>query len=289
MTFLSGHFKLDLRQAIKLVVYTLLLVNYALYIADDLRVASYTMRNGGTFLQWTASFATTIDETAWFSLLVLFELETYVLTDELQSRPAVRWLFHGIRLVCYASLIHTLYAFGTVYYDLLQITAIANVTDLCQFADQGISFVRNLAYTDVSSANCGSLSSDNQFHFTEPGLVVTDSSGLALEQNLARVDIIEAIVWMLILFTIEVMVRLQDRAITRGTLTTSIKVCKFALYGLLWSIAAYWAILGHYYFAWDEAVWIVGFFAIEMNVAEWKKEIEAGESTTSEGPLKLSA
>ena len=68
MTFLSGHFKLDLRQAIKLVVYTLLLVNYVLYIADDLRVATYTMRNGGTFLHWTASFATSIDETAWFAL-----------------------------------------------------------------------------------------------------------------------------------------------------------------------------------------------------------------------------
>ena len=281
MTFLSRYLKLDLRQTIKLVVYTLLLVNYVLYIADDLRVASYTMRNGGTFLQWTGSFATTIDETAWFALLVLFELETYALTDELQSRPAVRWLFHGIRLVCYVSLMHTLYAFGTFYYDLLQVTTIANATDLCQLADQDISFVRNLAYTDVSSANCGSLSSDKQFHFTEPGLVVTDSSGLALEQNLARVDLIEAIVWMLILFTIEVMVWLQDRAITRGKLIACIKAGKFALYGFLWCVAVYWALLGHYYFAWDEAVWIVGFFAIEMNVAEWKKDIEknAGAST----------
>ena len=281
MTFLSRYLKLDLRQTIKLVVYTLLLVNYVLYIADDLRVASYTMRNGGTFLQWTGSFATTIDETAWFALLVLFELETYALTDELQSRPAVRWLFHGIRLVCYVSLMHTLYAFGTFYYDLLQVTTIANATDLCQLADQDISFVRNLAYTDVSSANCGSLSSDEQFYFTEPGLVVTDSSGLALEQNLARVDIIEAIVWMLILFTIEVMVWLQDRAITRGPLIACIKASKFALYGFLWLAAVYWALLGHYYFAWDEAVWIVGFFAIEMNVAEWKKDIEknAGAST----------
>jgi hypothetical protein len=286
MTFHSGHFKLDLRQTIKLVVYTLLLVNYVLYIADDLRVASYTMRDGGTFLQWTASFATTIDETAWFALLVLFELETYVLTDELQSRPVVSWLFHGIRLVCYASLMHTLYAFGTFYYDLLQITAIANATDLCQLADQDISFVRNLAYTDVSSTNCGSLSSDQQFHFTEPGLVVTDSSGLALEKNLARVDIIEATVWMLILFTIEVMVWLQDRAITRGTLVTCIKACKFALYGFLWWTAAYWAYLGHYYFAWDEAVWIVGFFAIEMNVAKWKNDIEKSADASTEPSLE---
>ena len=43
---------------------------------------------------------------------------------------------------------------------------------------------------------------------------------------------------------------------------------------MLWSMAAYWTYLGHYYFAWDEAVWIIGFISIEMNVSQWKDEIE---------------
>lgn len=277
MTLQAGRIKLDLRQTIKLLVYTLLLANFVLYIRDDLSIASYTMRNGGSFLEWTAAFATTIDESAWFILLLLFELETYVLSDEIQQRVGVRALVHGVRLLCYVSLLHSIYAFGLIYYDITLVTVIPGTTDLCQFADSGMSFVRNLAYTDLSSANCGSLSTDTRFYFTDPGLVVTDSSGLALETQLALADIVEVVVWMLILGTIEAMVWLQDRAITRGTLVSAIKVCKFVLYGSLWIIAAYWLCLGHWYFAWDEALWIVGFFAIEMNVSDWKKEIEGRE------------
>ena len=283
MTLQAGRIKLDPRQTIKLLVYTLLLVNFVLYIADDLSIASYTMRDGGSLLDWTASFATTIDESAWFILLLLFELETYVLSDEIQQRVGVRALVHGTRLLCYLSLLHSIYAFGLIYYEISQVTVILGVTDLCQFADNGMSFVRNLAYTDLSSANCGSLSTDTQFYFTDPELVVTDSSGLALETQLALADIVEVVVWMLILVTIEAMVWLQDRAITRGTIVSVIKVSKFALYGSLWIIATFWLYLGHWYFAWDEALWIVGFFAIEMNVSDWKKEIE--EDLSRDSPL----
>jgi hypothetical protein len=28
-------------------------------------------------------------------------------------------------------------------------------------------------------------------------------------------------------------------------------------------------------FAWDESMWIAGFFAIEMNLSEWRKEIRS--------------
>jgi hypothetical protein len=74
------------------------------------------------------------------------------------------------------------------------------------------------------------------------------------------------------------MVRLQDRGITRGPLVSVIKGSKLVLYTGLWAMAAWWASLGHLYYAWDEALWIVGFFAIESNMKEWKDEIEAGET-----------
>ena len=125
------------------------------------------------------------------------------------------------------------------------------------------------------------MSTENQFYYTEPGLVVSDSSGLALETRLALVDWLEVIFWMFILFSIEAMVWLQDRGTTRGTMVGAIKIGKLILYSSLWAIAAYWVTLGHYYFAWDEALWIIGFFAIEMNVDDWKKEIENTEETAT--------
>jgi hypothetical protein len=46
---------------------------------------------------------------------------------------------------------------------------------------------------------------------------------------------------------------------------------------LLWAAAGYWIYRGHYMFAWDEFVWIAGFVAIEMNIVEWRNEINDAE------------
>ncbi len=279
MTQAAATFKWDTRQVIKVTVYALLLVNFGLYILEDIEVASHEMRNGGSLLEWMQAFATTIDESAWFVLLLLFELETYVLSDEVQERPLVMGLVHGVRLVCYLVLAHSVYAFGVIYWDMINAEAVQGASQLCQLLDQDLSFVRNIEYTSITADNCGTLSSAGQFFYTEPGLVVTDAEGLALEQRLAMVDWLEVVVWLLILATIEIMVRLQDRGITRGRLVTFIKGSKLVLYAGLWSMAAWWVSLGHYYYAWDEALWIVGFFAIEANMSEWQHEIEAGAAS----------
>ena len=46
----------DLRQLIKLVVYSLLLVNFGLYLAEDFSIAAHTLRNGGTLLDYTGAY-----------------------------------------------------------------------------------------------------------------------------------------------------------------------------------------------------------------------------------------
>jgi hypothetical protein len=45
-------------------------------------------------------------------------------------------------------------------------------------------------------------------------------------------------------------------------------------HGALWAFAAWWLSLGHIHYAWDEALWILGFVTIEANMGEWKNEIE---------------
>lgn len=274
--------RLDPLQILKITVYSLLLINFYFYIIDDIEAASHTLRNGGSILQWTRSFATTIDLSAWFALLFLFELETYVLSDDIQDRPIVRRMVHGVRLVCYLSLMHSVYAFSIIYFDLSQAVIAPSVTDLCKLAGDEVSFVRNLKYTDLSAANCSTLSGDSQFYFVESTVVITDTSGLALEKKMALVDLLEVLAWLLILMTIEIVINLQDKSITKGTLIRSMKISKLVLYSSLWGMAAYWLAHEHYRFAWDEALWIVGFFAIEANVSKWKKEIEQGDESSSQ-------
>ena len=260
---------------IKLVVYSLLLFNFVFYVRDDWIIAGHTLHSGSTFLQWTSAYNTTIDESAWLLLLLLFEMETHLLAGRDLSR-AHEIISLTIRLCCYVVLAHTPYAYAMTVYDLSQAPIIEGVTDLCQLADQNLSYAYNLVYTKITDGNCSELSTASQFFFNDPPdhLIVQDEMALALERRSALVDLVESITWLLILLSIEVVVWLQDKDITGGLLIKSANMAKVLLYSLLWFAIGYWIYLGHYMFAWDEFVWIVGFVAIEMNVVERRKDVK---------------
>ena len=274
-----GQYSLDVRQTIKWSVYALVIINFGFYIRNDWVIAGHTLYAGSSLLEVSRAFATTIDESAWIILLLLFELETYLLSDEPLSR-AKTLLMQGVRVVCYISLAHTLYAYGVYLTEIYASVPVEGVTNLCQLIEKDLSYAFNLAYSDINSSNCASLSSANQFFYVDPPtfFIVEDAAGLAIEKELAWIDMFEAIIWLLILLSIEVAVWLQDRNIGQGIVFKGLGIAKLCLYSLLWAAAGYWIYRGHYMFAWDEFVWIAGFVAIEMNIVEWRDEINDAEA-----------
>ena len=273
-----GQQSFEIRQTIKWLVYTLVIINFGFYIRNDLVIAGHTLYSGSSLLEISRAFATTIDESAWIILLLLFELETYLLSDDPLSRTKTL-LMQGIRLVCYVSLAHTLYAYGVYLAEIYAALPVEGVTNLCQLIGKDLSYASNLVYSEINSSNCASLSSANQFFYVDPPtfFIVEDAAGLAIEKQLAWIDIFEAIIWLLILLSIEVAVWLQDRNIGQGLIFKTLSITKWCLYSLLWAAAGYWIYRGHYMFAWDEFVWIAGFVAIEMNIVEWRNEINDAE------------
>ena len=268
------------RQWLKVVVYSLLLVNFVQYVVNDITVMRHAVHDGWRWIDWTSAFATTMDESAWFVLLLLFELETYLLSDEAFTHARVR-LMQAVRIVCYLFLAHTVYAFSDVtwklYADFEQVDA-----PLCGLVDQELSFARNLNYTELDQENCTSLASGSTFYLFEQRQLVTDPRGFQIERELAWADLVEVLVWLIIVLLLELMVRLQDRGIAEGRVLRSARSGAFILYGVLWSIAAYWAYRGHWIFTWDEALWILGFAAIGMNLDEWRDELRTARESNSE-------
>lgn len=270
---------LDVKQRLKLVVYALLLVNFVHYIGNDIEQAQHTFHSGWRWYDWTSNFATTLDELGWFTLLFLLELETYVLSDDAFTRSRVIAM-NLIRLICYVVIGHAVFAFGEYLVDLAD--AIHHVdTTLCAFAGDGLSFTRNLTYWELDASNCTSLSAGNEFYVFSQGQVISDAAGMTVELELAWADLVEVVVWLFILFFIELRIRLQDRGISSSRLLSFATTTKGALYGVLWCLAGYWAYRGHWIFAWDEALWILGFMAIGMNLSDWQKEI--AQATTGTG------
>jgi hypothetical protein len=262
--------RLDKGQLIKWTVYSLLLVNWGYYFVEEMYISSHVLRQGGTFLQWTEEFATTIDEFAWFGLLFMFELETYVL-DESMEKKSVRWSVHGLRLVCYLFLAHTVYARINSMVDVFALEPSPEIASLCQLADQDISFGENYRYEIVTGDNCKVLSGDSVFYMVEPS-VVTDSEGLALEKKHVYIDFQDAVMWLLVVWAIELAVWLQNRNITGGPLMVVSHAAR-AGYVILFAHAVFWAWAGHWVWSWDQFLWIAGFWAIEHNVSEWREEI----------------
>jgi len=263
--------RIDKGQIIKWSVYALLLLNFFYYFFEEMYIASHALADGGSLQQWAEQFATTIDELGWFGLLAAFELETYALSDETLEKKKVAWSLHGARLFCYLLLAHTVFARVTTVMGFEQVTQATEVTSLCELADQGIDFGENYLYTPVTRENCATLSDDSVFYFVEP-TVVADSEAHALEERLVWVDLNDAVMWILVVWAIELTVWLQNRNISGGRLMVVSHAAK-VFYVFLWAHAAWWAYHGHWVWAWDQALWIAGFWAIENNLSEWRDEI----------------
>ena len=276
-----------LQQGVKWVVYTLLLVNFGFYIVDDIVWAGHTLHSGSTLLDWTTAFSTSIDELAWFILLGMFELETHVLGDRSWTRRVAR-LVHGLRLVCYLMLAHTIYAYAARVIDVQQAQPVEGATELCELAGSDLSFTYNLQYTEITGDTCHRLSTASDFYRLGADPVVTDRAGLILERRLAWADLYEGLAWLLSILAIELVVRIQERGITGGALMSVANWGKNLLYLSILGVGVYWASLSHWLYLWDEILWIGGFMVIGMNLSEWRREI-AGDRAAADFPQHAGA
>jgi hypothetical protein len=262
----------DRGQFIKWAVYALLVVNFGYYLVEEIYIASYTLQEGDGLYDWAGAFATTFDEFAWLSLLFLFELETYQLSDQSLERRSLRWTLHGFRALCYLLLAHTVVQWMTAVMEINDISQATEVASLCQLADGETSFGKNYRYQLIDASNCRVLSGDDRFYFLEPG-VITDRAGYTLEKKLVWVDLNDACMWLVVVLLIELSVRLQDRGVS-GRLLDGIGYTTYLLYGVLFAHAIFWFWMGHWVYAWDQALWIGGFWLIGRNLSEWRDEIK---------------
>ncbi len=256
-------------QVLKWTVYSLLLINLVYYAVQEAGWAVHTLRQGGSFLDWTEAFETTIDEIAWFGLLFMFELETYLLDDDaFERRPWLGWSIHGARLVCYLFLAHTVLARVSALDTAWTAPHRADITSPCALADGEHSWGANYHYTALTPDNCDGFTQDERLYMLEP-TVVTDSAGWLREKQHTVIDLVDAITWLLVIWAIELAIWLQNRNITGGPLMVASHAAKF-FYFILFMDAAWWVYTGHWVWAWDQFLWICGFWAIESNLSEWR-------------------
>lgn len=260
-------------QLFKYAVYALLAFNISVFWSEEVLAATVQFPNGVNLSNLIDAYAATIDTAAWVVLLLMFELETYVLEDEHYS-PTVTWSLHGIRALCYLFIMYAFYGYIVNLTFLLQAAQLSGVSDLCTLVSDGWSYAIDLdEYTQITASNCTTFSDAGAFQRFDGMLAVVDASGFNAIRNLAWIDVINAAVWLLVVIVLETDVWLQERNRLEGAAARISKVFKLVLYGSLLFTATFWGIKGDFVDFWDAFLWLVAFVFIELNVFEWRQEV----------------
>jgi hypothetical protein len=256
----------------KYIVYVFLAMNVYWFFAEEFLAAGLQFPDGVGLQDLITAYAATIDTAAWVVLLLMFELETYVLDDRHFTRTVTLTL-HGLRAICYAFIIYAFYGYITNLVSAQAVTPLAGVSNLCSIvADQWSYSVDLDEYTVITAENCHSFSSANSFLRFDDLRAVVDAPGLAAIIGLAWIDVVNAAVWLLVVLILEVDVRLQEHNRYEGWALRISGATKIVLYTTLLYAAVYWGIKGDFVDFWDAFLWLVAFVFIELNVFEWRQE-----------------
>ena len=214
-------------------------------------------------------FTQTIDTAAWVILLILFELETYVISDE-KLKGGWQWVFKIIRGFCYVVIVSSFMGYVTNHLWLQDFEK-TNVKELCELT--GKSWMKELdEFETIKKEDCKTLAKGKEFFIHNKKEVYTDNKMLRDAKWLSLVDVINSLSWILVVIMLEIDVFLQLRKRFVGRNVVVSKYIKNILYFILFSAAVYWGIYGDFLEFWDAFLWIVAFVFIEMNMLNWKQD-----------------
>ena len=253
-------------------VYAFLTLNVYLFFDEELAAAALQFPNGVAGTDIIEAYSATIDTLAWVILLLMFELETYVLDDEQFTRKTT-WTLHGLRAICYAFIVYAFYGYLQNLAFVVDTVSLAGIADVCALLPGEWSWAATLdEYVQITAANCASWSDAGTFVQFRDLPAVVDAAGLTEIVRLARVDVINAAVWLLVVLVLEIDVRLQEHNRYEGLALKLSNAAKVVLYGTLFLAAVYWGFKGAFVDFWDAFLWLVAFVFIELNVFEWREE-----------------
>ncbi|NQY63811.1 MAG: hypothetical protein HRT38_08730 [Alteromonadaceae bacterium] len=272
-----NHFHSWGYQAFKYLIYTLLAFNVYLFFQEEWLASNVIFEAGLSFDTLIKGFSSTIDTAAWLVLLLLFELETYVLDDD-KITGSVKRSLHGVRALCYLIIIYAFYGYLSKVGLLAQFVP-HQISDLCTLASDW-KFMETLnVYTPFTTENCLVFSkASTEFFVYSDFKVIASATTLSDTKMLSWVDVINSGAWLSVVLMLEIDVRMQLSHVKKAQLKRVLWdkyniYVKVIVYGILLLAAIYWGVTGNFIEFWDAFLWLLAFVLIEMNMFEWQAEI----------------
>ena len=258
-------------QLFKYSIFALITVNLFYFIFEEMSASAHTFREGMSITDMANAFATSIDTVAWFALLVIFDLETYVLSEK-TLKGRLKWVLSGIVAVCYVFIIIAFLGFvhkmGMVY-DFVAIAGAA-----CDQLGIIPSYAMTLdEYRDLTAEACAAMG-NAPIYVNASGSIIATEDVLSMMKKLTMTDVINSGTWLLVVLVLQVDVIMQLRGDLSDRFYKISLWAKGLIYTTLVICCAYWTYLGSGINAWDSFLWIVAFVFIELNLFKWHENDE---------------
>jgi hypothetical protein len=257
---------------LKWFVYVWLCINFLQYVLDDILAYNSSLAADASLADIILTFRTTIDTAAWLVLIVVFELETYALPDAAFTRWLDR-IFIAIKGLCYTCIAYAAYGYFADTLELYDLIALGHIDDLCSLAGQGLFLQLDAAdYSEISLVSCSALHAGSEFFQIRGQTSIVSASELGSIRTMGWLDFGNAIVWIVVVILIDVEVHLQNTDQFDSKRLAYARLFKMLGYGFLIGACLMWFFYGYALYTWDAFLWIFGFWAIELNLAEWEQE-----------------
>ncbi len=264
-------------QVFKYTIYGILFYDLYLFFIDNLQTSETIFAGDVGLVDYLTVFSDSIDSSAWLILVIIFELETFIMSDE-KLLGFTQWILFLAKAICYFFILYAFYGFVDKLSVLLHTTAF-KIDDVCQLVNSQYSYLVSLDdYQPINNTVCKLLNNQPLVQINGSNIIATQQA-LIEAQRLAWVDIINSADWILVVIILEVDVYLQLRGKLTGKIRKISTMIKPPLYGILFIDAIYWGIKGGPIDFWDAFLWLAAFFFIEMNIFEWHNETESERDT----------
>lgn len=261
-----------LYQVLKYSIYVIIFYNVIYFTLEDYNSSAHRFREGVNFRDFYDAFPQAIDSISWFILLLMLELETWVINDE-DHKGFVKWSINGASAICYFFILLAFLGYSQKIFFMMgfEPTSIANA---CDAVGSYLSYLIELdefaALTSETCANVGPAP-----YFVNDAKQIIMSESLVFDSYLlAFTETTNAATWILVVLVLWIDVYLQFRGELTDKLFRLNAYIKIALYSILVIAAIIWGIYGNFMDFWDAFIWIAAFFFIELNLIQWHEETE---------------
>lgn len=256
-------------QTFKYAIYALLAINTAAYFTQNFESVAETRRDGLAPAEIIVAYSDAIDTAAWLVLLLLLELETFVIPDE-KIKGWVDGAISAASFLCWAFILYSLYGYIGSVAEPYGFAPLAG-RDPCADAEAGALLAKGLGdYVPFAAEDCAALAAGALYNSDYGAYATADV--VSTMKRLAWTDVVNASVWVGIVVILELEIYLKSSKLFGSKFFLAYKSFKLLLYAILLVDAFYWLALGDPLGAWDAFLWLVAFFFIEMNMLAWQEE-----------------